>query len=58
MNARVKSVHEKKKPFKCDICEYSCSQMSRLNLDLELVHGEKKLFKCDICDYSFFQKCT
>jgi hypothetical protein len=28
MNNRVASVHKRKEPFKCDICDYSCTQKS------------------------------
>ena len=50
------SVHEEKKPFKCDICDYRCSQKSNMNKHVASVHEGKKPFKCDICDYSFSQK--
>ena len=32
MEKHVASVHEKKKPFKCDICEYSCSSIAYLTV--------------------------
>ena len=51
-------VHEKKKPFKCDICDYSCSQKGNMKKHAESVHERKKSFKCDICDYSCSQKGT
>ena len=50
------SVHEEKKPFKCDICDYRCSYKGSMNRHVSSVHEEKKPFKCDICDYSFSQK--
>ena len=30
MKQHVLSVHEGKKPFKCDICDYSCSQKGHM----------------------------
>ena len=56
MNACVKSVHEKKKPFKCDICNFSCYQKRDLKKHIESAHENKKLFRCDICDKTFNQK--
>ena len=56
MKSHVASVHEGKKPFKCDICDYSCSQKGHMKTHVESVHEGKKSFKCDICDYSCSQK--
>ena len=47
------SVHEKKKPFQCDICGTKFSQKSRLDSHLKIIHEGKKTFKCDICDANF-----
>ena len=44
------------KPFKCNICDYSCSTKSDLNRHVASVHEGKKPFKCDICDYSSSRK--
>ena len=41
-SASVLFVHEGKKPFKCDICDYSSSQKSDLKKHFESVHEEKK----------------
>ena len=46
------SVHEGKQPFKCNICDYCCSQKS----DVASVHEGKKPFKSGICKYSSSQK--
>ena len=45
----VSSVHEKNKPFKCDICDYKFSQVGDMNKHIVSVHEKKKLFKCEIC---------
>ena len=50
------SVHEGIKPFKCDICDYYCSQKSDMNTYVVSVHEGKKPFKCGICKYSSSQK--
>ena len=54
MNQHVATVHEGKKPFKCDICNFSCSQKSNMKKHVAAVHEGNKPFKCAICDYSFF----
>ena len=42
MTKHVSSVHEGKKPFNCDICDFSCSQKSNMKIHIESVHeGEK-----------------
>ena len=47
------SVHQGEKSFKCDICDYSCSQKSTM---LHQFMKGKKPLKCEICDYSCSQK--
>ena len=49
-------VHEGKKPYKCDICAYCCSQKGTMNRHVAFVHERKETFKCEICDYSCYQK--
>ena len=56
MTNHVSSVHEKKKPFKCGFCEYSCSLISNMYTHDASVHEKKKPFHCSICDKSFFNK--
>ena len=57
MKIHFASVHVKKKPFKCYICEYSFSKTSSIfKIHIKSVHEEKKPFKCDICDNSCSQK--
>ena len=47
---------KEKKSFKCDICDYSCSQKGTMKRHGVLVHEEKKRFKCNICDYACAKK--
>ena len=42
---REKSVHERKKPFKCNDCGTAFSQKGDLKIHIEQVHEGKKLFK-------------
>ena len=56
MKTHIESVHEIKKPFKCDICEYRCSQKNDMKRHIESVHEKKEPFKCDICDQKFNRK--
>ena len=44
MKRHVASVHEGKKPFKCDICDYKFSQKTSMKSHVETVHEGKKLF--------------
>ena len=54
----VTSVHEEKKAFKCDICDYSCSQKSNMNKHVKSVHAGKKPLKCDMCEFSCSQRSS
>ena len=42
MNVDVASAHEGKNTFKCDICDYSCSQKNDMNVHVASVHEGKK----------------
>ena len=55
-NEKHGSIHEKTKPFKCVICDYSCSLKANLKRHIESVHEERRPFKCDICDCRYSQK--
>ena len=51
------SVHEKKKPFECDICAYTCSwKVTLFKTHIASVHEGKKPFKCHVCDAKFSNK--
>ena len=62
LNRHVASVHEgkkphdRKKPFKCDICNSAFIRKSNLKTHSASVHDGKKLFDCDICNTTFTQK--
>jgi hypothetical protein len=46
-------LHEGKKPFKCDIFEFICSQCGKLNHQVASIHDGRKPYEYDICDYIF-----
>ena len=46
------SVHEKKMPFICEICEYRCSHRWLMKSHMASVHEKKRSFKCELCDFS------
>ena len=49
----VALAHEKKKSFKCKICDHCSSTQNNLKQHVMLVHDNRKTIKCDICDYTF-----
>ena len=51
MNEHAERVHERKKSFKCQICDYKSSQKGDLKRHVA-VHEEKKAFECKFCAYS------
>ena len=53
---QIGSVDERKKQFKCEICDYSSSQKGDLNRHVASVHEKKKPNKCETCDFSCFAK--
>ena len=53
LNEHIASVHEGKKPFKCDKCE-SCFNLKKdLNVHVASVHEGNKPFQCKMCDVQF-----
>jgi len=49
-------VHEGKKPYKCQFCNYTCSKNHKLKKHVASIHEGKKPFKCEVCDYTSSQK--
>ena len=59
MKEPVESIHEGNKPFKCEICDSTCSTdlNPRIwNSMLQRFMIKKIPFKCEICDYTFARK--
>ena len=53
----IKSVHEKVKNYKCDICDKAFSRYGALKIHVNSVHEELKNHKCDLCDKAYSQLC-
>ena len=51
-NTQRASDQNKKKTYKCGICQYYSSQRGNLTVHIASVHEEKKSFKCEICNYT------
>ena len=47
---------ERKKPFKCEICNAEFTSKHGMKGHIATIHEGKKLFKCDICNASFGKK--
>ena len=47
---------ERKKQFKCEICNAEFGQDCTLNKHIAAIHKGRKHFKCDICNAKFTSK--
>ena len=56
LNSHIASVHEGKKPFKCDICNASFTKTGNLNRHVASIHERKKPFYAKISSDSFSSK--
>ena len=50
MKRHVASVHEERKTFKCDICDFSWAERNVLKVHVVSVHEGDKPSNCDICN--------
>ena len=46
MKRHMSSIHENRKAFKCEICDYSCFLKGNMKRHMVTIHEEKKAFKC------------
>lgn len=53
ITSHIKIVHEKKRPFSCEICHQTFGKRSGLTRHIEVVHEKKRPFSCDVCSKSF-----
>ena len=56
LKIHMESVHEGKKPFKCDTCGQKFAGKSSVKRHNEVVHEGKKCFQCSICKVQFSKK--
>ena len=53
LKVHISVVHEKKKPFMCDLCGSSFAKRPKLKSHYEIVHEGIKRHKCSICNARF-----
>ena len=54
----ISAVHEKKKPFECELCNRKFVTRSQSNNHLKEKHGNERPHECQICDKKFKRNCT
>ena len=52
----IRSVHDERKPFKCEICDAYFENKANLKKHAKSVHEAKKTFKCPVCVSTLTQK--
>ena len=52
----MKAVHDKSKPFSCNVCDRAFSERYKMKNHINIVHKGEKIFKCAICEISFSGK--
>ena len=57
LKIHIVSVHEKKNPFTCLICDQKLSAKIHIARHNSSVHEGKKPYKCSVCDESFSSIC-
>ena len=53
LDKHILKVHEKKKLFKCDNCDYSCYRKSTMNNHILSVHEKLRNFKWHLCENAY-----
>ena len=53
LKRHIETVHEGKKPFKCNLCEFSSASSYGLDCHEKSIHLLEKPFKCDTCEACF-----
>ena len=52
----ITSALDRKRLFKCKVCEKSFSQKGNMSTHMSSVHDEKTAFECKVCEKMFSQK--
>ena len=55
-NGHIVSSHERKKPFKCEICNKTFSYKSTIKEHKATVHDGQKPYNCEFCEKKFSSK--
>ena len=56
MRRHVESVHEGKRPHKCNVCGKSFTEKKFMLKHIDTVHEGNKPFKCESCERTFAHK--
>ena len=48
--SNIESVHEEKKPFVCQLCNYVSYLKTNLKAHVDSVHEGKRPFQCQLCE--------
>ena len=58
LKRHIETFHEGKKPFKCNLCEFSSATNYGLDCHEKSIHVREKPFKCDTCEAFFGLECN
>uniref|UniRef100_A0ABD2XJ78 C2H2-type domain-containing protein n=1 Tax=Trichogramma kaykai TaxID=54128 RepID=A0ABD2XJ78_9HYME len=56
LKCHFNAVHDRSRPFECEICQKSFRYQSQFKTHINAVHNRSKPFECDICHKSFGRK--
>ena len=56
MKRHIFCVHDKKKPFHCDICQANFGLNGDLKRHISRIHDNPKLYSCSICNEEFLKR--
>ena len=50
------NVHDRKKPFKCEVCQANFGQNCELKMHISRAHDNPKLYSCNTCNEEFLKR--